>query len=641
MCGIAGVVSDRSLAPDDRDVVIRMLERLAHRGPDGRGLRTLRTAVLGHTRLAIIDPEEGAQPIGNEDGSIWIVANCEIYNYKSLRSELESRGHVFQTGSDAETILHLYEEMGVACTDRLRGMFAFAIRDERQRSLLLARDPLGVKPLYYASAGSTLVFASTLEAVLEHPAVRRDVAPEAIHDYLTYHYVPSPKTILRHVAKLRPAERLLVSNGVAQTQRYWDIAFEKDRCRTDAEWLWLVRDGLSAAVESHLVADVPVGAFLSGGLDSGAIVACMSGATPQPAATNTVGFLERQFDERTEARALAVRFGTDHEDHLVSPNAIDASEIIAAAFDEPFADPSAIPTYYASRMARRRVKAVLSGDGGDELFAGYTRYLRHHQQRSLRRFTMNGYVRSLVHATGVLGGPRVRAIADNLTSTHLRAHYLDVAWFDPASTLTLFSDDFREQLNGYDPFGVVRDHFAECMYDDPLSRSQYVDLKTWLADGVLCKADRASMACGLEVRVPMLDRPFVETVARLPEHLKIRHGQGKFALRRAFEPVLGEDVAARSKRGFEVPLDEWFEGPLRAVLHDTVLSNRSRIGEWLDIKAVDHVRLQLQRGRRGIGARLWALLMLELWCRRVLPRTVPAAPAFDESAEPALVGAAP
>ncbi len=641
MCGIAGVVSDRSLAPDDRDVVVRMLEQLAHRGPDGRGLRTLRTAVLGHTRLAIIDPEEGAQPIGNEDGSIWVVANCEIYNYKSLRAELESRGHVFRTGSDAETILHLYEEMGVACIDRLRGMFAFAIRDERRRSLLLARDPMGVKPLYYASIGSTLVFASTLDAVLEHPGVRRDVAPEAIHDYLTYHYVPSPKTILRHVAKLRPAERLLVKNGVARSHRYWDIRFEEDRCRTDAEWLWLVRDGLAAAVESHLVADVPVGAFLSGGLDSGSIVACMSAATPRPAATHTVGFVQPQFDERAEARALAARFGADHREQLIEPNAIDATEVIAAAFDEPLADPSAVPTFYISRMARRRVKAVLSGDGGDELFAGYTRYLRYHRQRSVRRLTTNGYARSLVHATGVLAGPRMRAIADNFTSSHERAHYLNVVWFDPESTLTLLANDFREQLNGYDPFEVVRDHFAECMCDDPLSRSQYVDMKTWLADGVLCKADRASMACGLEVRVPILDRPFVETMARLPERLKVRHAQGKFALRRAFEPVLGADVTARSKRGFEVPLDEWFKGPLKAVLHDTVLSNRSRIGEWLERRAVDDLRLQLQRGQRGIGARLWALLMLELWCRRVLPRKTPAAPCFEARIEPALAEGVP
>ena len=639
MCGIAGVVSDRSLEPSDRDVVVRMLRRLAHRGPDGKGIRTCRTAVLGHSRLAIIDPEGGAQPIANEDQSVWIVANGEIYNYKTLRAELESRGHAFRTASDAETILHLYEEMGPACTSRLQGMFAFAIWDDRRRTLLLARDPLGVKPLYYATRGSTCVFASTLDAVLEHPKVRREVDPEAVHDYLTYHYVPSPKTIFRHVAKLRPAERLIVANGAVRAQLYWDVVFQPDRRRTDAEWLSLVRDGLALAVESHLVADVPVGAFLSGGLDSGAVVAAMADATQAPIMTNTVGFDDAMFDERAEARTLAARFGTDHWEERITPNPAEVTETIACCFDEPFADPSAIPTYYASRMARRRVKAVLSGDGGDELFAGYTRYLRYHRQRAMRLLTASTCARNLVHAAAAFASPRLRAVADNITADHDRAHYLNVAWFDPHSTRELLSPDLREQLNAYDPFEVLAHHFRNCAAEDPLPRSQYVDIKTWLADGVLCKADRASMACGLEIRVPMLDRSYVETMAELPERLKLQNRQGKFALRRAMEPVLGRDAVQRPKRGFEVPLDNWFTGPLSQLLQDTLLSGRPMIREWINPVGVREVFAQLERGKRGYGVRLWALLMLELWARRVLPRRAPAAPVSHEKMEPALAGA--
>ena len=618
MCGIAGIVSDRSLSGDDRATVARMLNRLTHRGPDGRGIRTLRTAVLGHTRLAIIDPEGGKQPIGNEDGTAWIVANGEIYNYKALRSELKSRGHRFTTQTDTETILHLYEEMGPACTQRLRGMFAFAIWDDKRRALLLARDPIGVKPLYYSRCNHSLVFASRLDAILEHPAVERRLDVESLHDYLTYHYIPSPRTILGNVSKLRPAERLIIKNGVQQVQTYWDVPFTVDWLPTEADWMSLIRDGVDVAVENHLVADVRVGAFLSGGLDSSAVVASMARTTAEPVCTNTVGFNDPRFDERGDARRLADRLGTDHREQVVTPDPIDIAETLCECFDEPFADPSAVPTLYASRLARQRVKAVLSGDGGDELFAGYTRYVRQRRERTLRRLTTNSYARGIVLACGAATGRRAAQAARNLTADGDRAHYLNVAWFDPAETDDLLADDVAHALRDHDPFEVLGEHFSNCLADDPLARSQYVDLKTWLADGVLCKTDRASMACGLEVRVPLLDLPFVETMARMPDHLKIHQGRGKYALRRAMEPILGPEVVDRRKRGFEVPLDDWIAGPLRGLVEDTVLASDARIAQWLRPEAVRNVWTQLNSGRRGLGTRMWSLLMLELWSRRCL-----------------------
>ncbi|NOT01494.1 MAG: asparagine synthase (glutamine-hydrolyzing) [Phycisphaerales bacterium] len=617
MCGIAGIVSDRTLDPDDRFVVAAMLDRLHQRGPDGRGMVTRRTAVLGHTRLAIVSPADGHQPIANENGTVWMVANGQIYNHVPLRDELESGGHHFSTASDCEVILHLYEEVGVACVDRLRGMFAFAIWDEPRRTLLLARDPIGVKPLYYAALDGSILFASRLDALMLHPQLGRDIDLAAVHEYLTYHYVPSPRTILRGVRKLEPGQRLVVRDGIHNAQTYWDLSMRADATRTDDEWMALIRDGIQSAVETHMMADVPVGAFLSGGIDSAAVVAAMSRSAAGPVPTHTIGFSETMYDERAGARETAIRLGTDHVDCLMTPDPTQLIEQLVDCFDEPFADPSAIPTYYVSEMARNRVKAVLSGDGGDELFAGYTRYLRHERERIARRFLAGDWTGRFVRACADVAGPRVRGFAEQLTGDDDFAHYLNVAWFSPDETLALFGGDALPALGGHDPFGVLAGHFNRCDAEGALRRGQYVDIKTWLADGVLCKTDRAAMANGLEVRVPLLDIPFVTTMATLPDHLKIDHGRGKFALRRAVEPWLGRTIVNRRKRGFEAPLDAWIMGPFRHVVQDTLCVSSARIHEWLAPSAIDDVWTQLNGGRRGMGSRVWALLMLELWLQRV------------------------
>ncbi len=595
-----------------------MVGRLRNRGPDARGIRTLRTAVLGHSRLAIIDPHEGRQPLANEDETVWLVCNGEIYNYKELRRELVSRGHRFRTQCDSEVIVHLYEEMGADCVTRLRGMFALAIWDEAHRSLMLARDPVGVKPLYYIHNGATLVFASTLTALMEHAAVGRELDLHSLHQYLTFHYIPSPGTILQDVFKLQPAERLISSDGRIKVQQYWNVAFEADPFLVDSDWMEVIRDGIARSVEYNLVSDVPVGAFVSGGLDSSAVVAAAADSGYAGLQTFTAGFHESRFDERAPARDLASRLGTRHREQEIFPNPLAVVDQLPESFDEPFADPSAIPTHLISKAAREHVKVVLSGDGGDELFAGYSRYIRRGHERWIRPWTAGRYTRSLVKTMAAAAGRRGRSAAAGLTENLEYAHYLDVAWFDPEETRALLNDEAASFLKDYSPFEVLRHHFKQCSSRDDLSRAQYVDFKTWLADGVLCKVDRASMAFGLEVRVPLLDTPFVQTMARLPRHLKIQGGTGKYGLRKAMEPALGSESVRRVKRGFEVPLDRWMAGPLHDCVHDIVLNSDSEISRWLDRRSVAVAWEQLQQGRRGMGARIWSFLMLEQWLKQNL-----------------------
>ncbi len=637
MCGIAGVVRFGGLQDEDRLAASRGLVRVSHRGPDGEGVHDDGIAVLGHRRLAIIDPAGGHQPIGNEDGSIWVTANCEIYNHRVLREELEAGGHRFQTGSDAEVLVHLYEAYGDCFVEKLRGMFAFALWDNRRRRLLLVRDAIGVKPLYFGSIGlgscatEGVVFASRLDAVIEHREIPRRVDEAALHEYLTYHYVPSPRTILRDVCQLSPGERVVISAEGTSRTTYWDVSFAEESQRSEEAWCRRIRDGLSETVRTHLVSDVPVGAFLSGGLDSGAIVWNMVQVHGAGFDSFTAGFDDPEFDERIEAGALADRLGVHHHACMVRPEATHVVETISEVFDEPFADPSSIATHAVSGLASGMVKTVLSGDGGDELFGGYTRYIRRHRQRSvtnvLQRFGRIDGLRRLRELGGASqpwssGLKRLSAALDGLSADDDFAHYLGMAWYHPWDTVSLLRPETVERLGDHDPYNVLRQHFAACDAQNPLGRGQYVDMKTWLADGVLCKVDRASMAHGLEVRVPLLDTHWVQSMAVLPASLKIRGGRGKYILREAIRSQLGEQVSSGRKKGFEAPMDEWFRGPLREMVQDILLSPDARIYEWLGADAVGRCwrTFVASKGSR-LGARLWAMLMLELWLRRHIPAT--------------------
>jgi asparagine synthase (glutamine-hydrolysing) len=645
MCGIAGIVSFDGVNDRDRATVNAMLDTLHHRGPDGRGTWSDRRAVIGHTRLSIIDVAGGAQPLLNEDETICASVNGEIYNHALLRSDLESRGHRFRTGSDCEVVVHLYEEYGRSFVDRLRGMFAIAVWDARKRSLLLARDPFGIKPLYYARMGSTILFASQLNAIMIDPRLERTIDPRALHEYLTFHYIPSPRTILRSASKLGPTQCAVFTAETSHVREYRDIQLAPDDdvglshddgvepCRDgscspgrdsshvgsqvgqpdDDAYLDALSSALRDTVSHHTLSDVPIGAFLSGGLDSGAIVATLANTSPAAIRTFTVGFEQDAFDERVSARAVADLFSTMHHDESVEPDPHEITTLFERYFDEPFGDPSAIPTYYASRLAARSVKVVLSGDGGDEWFGGYTRYQKLYRRRAARTITANPWARSIINGVAPLFGSRVSRAASHMTADHDLAHCLSVAWFNPLDTLALLNRDARRSLQGFDPFAVLRRQFDRCDSTDPLARSQFVDLKTWLADGVLCKVDRASMACSLEVRVPLLDTQWASFASRIPTRLKLNGHDSKIALRRAMEPFLGNNVTQRRKRGFEVPLDDWFRGPLADRFRDTVLQPDARINEWLDPDAIRNTWQRFQHHRGNLGARLWALMMLENW----------------------------
>ncbi len=618
MCGIAGIIADHGLTPHEPAVMDRMLTRLAHRGPDGRAVTRTDHAILGHTRLAIIDPQTGRQPIANERGTTFLVANGEIYNHRELRRQLESRGHTFRTRSDCETILHLYEDHGPDCVNHLRGMFAFAILDTERRRLLLARDPLGIKPLYYARTREHWLFASQLDALMAHPSIQREVDLEALHEYLTFHYVPSPRTILKDVHKLPPATIADITDDRIRLTRYWNVDFTPDDARADHEWTSEARERLTDAVRSHLDSDVPVGAFLSGGLDSSSVVHTMAGLQHEPLLTHTVGFHHSRFDERDDAHRLAAQLGADHLDQIVTPDPHDMTSLVARAFDEPFADPSAIPTFYASRLARKRVKTLLSGDGGDETLAGYTRYVQMHRQASIRRHIAHPPLNRFLRA-GFRSIPRrMRALSDNLTADTDRAHYLNVAWYHPYDTLRLLNDDTATSIVDHDPFDVIRNALVDTTTADPVSRCQHADIRTWLADGVLCKVDRAAMSNSLEVRVPLLDTEWVAFAARLPNRLKITGNRGKHLLRTMMRSALGDAVTDRRKKGFEVPLHDWFRGPLNDLTSDLLLRPDARIHTWLERCEVQALYENHKRRRSNNGPRLWSLLMLELWAQQHL-----------------------
>ncbi len=638
MCGIAGIIHREGLTDDEVAALPAMAEALAHRGPDGQGIELDLWAGLVHTRLSIIDLAGGAQPMSNETGTVWITFNGEIYNYPGLKRELEAKGHRFHTNSDTEAIVHLYEEMGEACVNRLRGMFAFAIWDRPRRKLLLARDRVGIKPLYYAHAGSRLIFASELKALLQAPGFAARLRPEALLDYLTFSWIPGPGTIFEDCYKLPPGHLLVFDESGTRVRQYWDVEY----CSDDHACARMIQERLleqlSDAVESHLLADVPLGAFLSGGLDSSAIVATMArlparGSAQRPI-TNSIGFTAKAYDELPYARAVAERFGAEHHEFVVEPDAVEIVNRLAWHFDEPFADASAIPCWYLSEMTRQTVKVALSGDGGDELFAGYRLYKFHQRERWVRNRLPLGLRRQVLGRLGRywpkadwLPRPlRFKSTLENLGGSDWQAMFRSRAAFDPDFARRLLRPELRRQLADYSPGDIVRQHYERCPARDPLHRDLYVDFKLYLPDDILLKADRTSMAHGLEVRVPLLDHRFVEFAASLPAKEKLRQGVGKFLFKNALRPILGYEIVDRRKQGFCVPLAEWLRGPLREMVEDTMFATDARLRSWFDPTALSRIWAAHLSGRRNLGQLIWALLMLEHWAGHFIGSPVGARP---------------
>lgn len=629
MCGITGIVDTRAASEIDRAVLQRMNHSLHHRGPDEGGMHFEPGVAFGHRRLSIIDLSTGQQPLFNEDGSVIVIFNGEIYNFQSLVKELERCGHQFRTRSDTEVIVHGWEQWGEKCVDRFRGMFAFALWDRNRTTLFLARDRLGKKPLYYSLLGDgQLVFASELKALMVHPGLKRELDPCAVEDYFAYGYVPDPRTVLRDVHKLPPAHTLRVERGrpIPSPREYWDMPFKPIGMISEADAKAELIERLRDAVRVRLISEVPLGAFLSGGVDSSAIVAMMAGLGKEPVNTCSISFGSAEFDESAYAAEVAQRYRTRHRVEHVAPDDFDLVDRLVSVYDEPYADSSAMPTYRVCELARRQVTVALSGDGGDEALAGYRRYRLFLFEERLRRLMPLGARRPLFGMLGMLypkadWAPRVfraKTTFQALARDSVEGYFHGVSLLPDALRAQLFSETFQRRLDGYRAIEVFRRHAQRAPTNDSLSLVQYLDYKTYLPGDILTKVDRASMAHSLEVRAPLLDHELLEWISGLPSSVKYRAGEGKYILKKALEPYLSKEILYRSKMGFAVPLASWFRGPLRARLRDAVLGHSLQASGIFNPRFLERLVQEHQSGRRDHSAPLWSLLMFEGFWRKVM-----------------------
>ncbi len=620
MCGITGVFDLRQTRAIDRDALARINDMQSHRGPDEAGLHMEPGLGLGHRRLSIIDVATGQQPLFNEDGSVVVVFNGEIYNFVDLISELAKLGHSFRTRSDTEVIVHAWEEWGEDCVRRFRGMFAFALWDRNRQVVFLARDRLGIKPLYYTvTDDGFLVFGSELKTLMAWPGFRRQIDDEAVEDYFGYGYVPEPRTIYTTALKLPPGFTLSVQRGqqVPAPREYWDVPFQPLPPMTLEEAQEELIERLREAVQVRLVAEVPLGAFLSGGVDSSAVVAMMAGLSEQPVKTCSIAFSEAKYDESEYARQVAVRYRTHHHVDTVAADDFSLVDELAQLYDEPFADSSAMPTYRVCELARKQVTVALSGDGGDENFAGYRRYRWHGYEERMRRLLPLGLRRPLFGLLGRLypkadWAPKIfraKTTFEAMARDTVEGYFHGVSVMGDGLRDRLYSPAFKKRLNGYRAVEVMRRHHARCAHLDTVSQVQYLDMKTYLVGDILTKVDRASMAHALEVRVPFLDHRFMEWVSGLQVDFKLRGTEGKYMLKRALEPLLPSDVLYRRKMGFSVPLAEWFRGPLKDRLRSALLAPRMADTGLFEMAFVRRMLDEHGAGQRDYSASLWSLLM--------------------------------
>ena len=622
MCGIAGIFHLSTPKPVDPARVERMCAAIAHRGPDGQGVWKAPGVALGHVRLSIIDLAGSPQPMVSSDGRAVLVFNGEIYNYRELRAELRATGATFRTDGDSEVILAAWQKWGAGCLPRLHGMFAFAIYDTEEQTLFLARDRLGVKPLFYAPlSDGSLAFASELKGLTAHPLLRRDVDPLAIEDYLAWGYVPDHRSILAGVHKLPAGHYLALRRGgaVPRPVQWWDVSFAERRqgraADLEAELLHLLRQ----AVTSRMVADVPLGAFLSGGVDSSSVVALMAEASPNPVNSCSIGFDAAALDETAYAQLVAERFHTNHATRCVGSDDFEHLDSLVGMFDEPFADASALPAWRVSQLARQTVTVALSGDGADEALAGYRRHRFHHGEERVRALLPGGLRQPLFGALAAIypkadWAPqplRAKATLQSLSLGGAEGYARAVSFAPPELRQRLFTPDFQRERQDY----RAEQAFVALMQQAParsgLDRAQYADLKFWLPGDILTKVDRTSMAVGLEAREPLLDHRLVEFAAALPEGLRLRGGQGKWLMKRAMRRYLPDEVLFRPKQGFVTPISQWLRGPLasaaRAVGTSTALA---RTG-WFDGAALAQLAEAHIGGNADHGRLLWQMLMLD------------------------------
>jgi asparagine synthase (glutamine-hydrolysing) len=615
MCGICGIYNFGTGEPADLVALKHATDAMAHRGPDDEGFHLDGPLGLGNRRLSIIDLPGGHQPIANEDESVWITFNGEIYNYRDLRPDLLVRGHQFRTNSDTETILHLYEEYDLKCLDHLRGMFAFAIWDSRKRRLLLARDRLGVKPLFYRLDHGRLAFASELRTLRELLSRPPEIDTQSIYDFFGFRYIPAPRTFYQGVEKLLPAHYLVVDIAGMRTHAYWDIPPEEETDKPPKEIAAEIVELLRESVRLRLIADVPLGVFLSGGTDSSAVVAFMAELGARPLRTYTVGFDEPEYSELPYARAVATRYETEHHELLVTPKDMsDELPRLVAFRDEPIAEPTDVALYLISRLAAQSVKVVLAGEGGDELFAGYPKYAADRLAglvSALPSEITRALIRWLPHrqhrAKTALEALSIRDEAER-----------SVTWFASFSREereTLFAPEFLAQVDPSHPARVFASYLEKVRDRSPLKRMLYADLKVWLPDNLLLRGDQMTMAASIEERGPFLDHRLVEMAARIPTHLLTRGFKTKALLKDALRPYVPQKALFRRKVGFRVPVGEWFKKPLRSLVGDLLLSPQATTREYFNTHSMERFVREHFDGVRDRQKQLWALVNFELWCR--------------------------
>lgn len=638
MCGIAGIIGTGERI--EAAVIHRMCEAIVHRGPDDEGLFVKDSTGLGMRRLSIIDVAGGHQPVFNEDRSVWIVFNGEIFNFPLLREDLIRRGHKFSTHTDTEVIVHLYEDMGADCVTKLRGMFAFALYDERRRKLLIARDRLGKKPLHYAlqnrgARGTRLLFGSEIKSILAIAPELATVNNQALLQYLYFGYIPDPLTAFTSIHKLPPGHLLEFENGLIDIRQYWDLPeYGTNAPKSEEECLEEMERRLAEAVRIRLISDVPLGALLSGGTDSSTVVALMARASSKPVKTFAIGFRDQDFNEAPYARMVAEKFGTDHHELIVEPDVVETVQMLTGSLEEPFGDSSMLPTYYVSCLARKHVTVALSGDGGDEIFAGYDRYAIHLRRQIFEQ--VPGWARRFYREKVYPRLPRDmrgKKFSYNI-SLPWRERYVDGISFVPAfeRDMPLLSDEFRTVLRDTgNPEQLMYGYFDRARAKDSVSQMLYVDTKTYMVADILTKVDRMSMATSLEVRVPILDHEFVEWATALPVEWKIRDGKQKYILRKLAERLgVPREVLYRPKKGFALPLVHWMKHELKDLIISVLLDSETLQRGYFDPRGVRQLLDEHFSGRRDQSGRIWRLLMLELWHRNYLERI----PADADSQEP-------
>ncbi|MEW6108621.1 MAG: asparagine synthase (glutamine-hydrolyzing) [Nitrospirota bacterium] len=628
MCGICGKINLNS-KPIDEALLREMTSVLLLRGPDDEGMYLKNNVGLGHRRLSIIDLSQLAhQPMSNEDGTIWIVFNGEIYNFLELREELVKKGHIFRSKSDTETIIHLYEEYGTECLKFLRGMFAFAIWDERNQLLFIARDRLGKKPLYYHHSPDTFVFASEIKSILQDDSLARKPDYMAIHHYLTYQYVPSPWTAFGGIKKLPPAHYLILKNGKTEVKRYWKLSYLPKHKMSVENFKAEIIERLRESVKIRLISDVPLGAFLSGGIDSSAVVAIMSGLMNGPVKTFSIGFEEESYNELEYARMVAEKYKTDHIEFIVEPRALDVIDKIVWHYNEPFADSSAIPTYYVSKLAREHVTVILNGDAGDENFAGYGRYTANQFSGILHKFFPTPIAKALLPIVMLIphgSDPNnffwrlKRFLQEYVKPPEMRnAQWL--CHFTSEMKAGLYTDEFSAQVSSQDSFELILDKYRETIADNFLDKTLYADVMMYLPDDLLTKVDVASMANSLEARSPFLDHEFMEFVARIPSGLKLKGRTTKYILKEAMREILPYEVLFREKMGFGVPIDHWFRNELKEMAYDILLSDTAMQRGYFQKGAVRKILDEHVSKKWNWHNHIWNLLMLELWHRMFIDK---------------------